>query len=820
MRISMLLLKRRKMFSSVLAFVIALATLLNITTSMLTQSVLQYKWEKSLKTYGSFSCGLSQINEEIKFAAQDAFGGDHIGCYEIYDEVIIEENTITIGKVDNAFLHMANSKLLSGRFPANQKEVVVESFVANLLDGQEFVEVKLNTGIERFRIVGIIENYSANISTPEELEVGKNTYPSIICAEDNVFSEKDSSQFILIDLSKKMSARNGYVKNTQIVDEEIQRAGIPLEKIFYNNNLFNKGLDSCYEIWLYGVFFYFAVIIVVSIGLYVLLRIFYKNYRMKLSVIEVCGGQANDSIQIMIRQMLTLWFTGTGIGMVTAVIFSKWMNGIVGIEMSGLSREVIIGFLFGEIVLAAVLLLVVYQYKVETGECSIADNLHNRRKHHLKRKYKGNLIKQLGQHNVKMTTLLIGVFLITFFSLYIYNMTTNDNPNLPDYQLFSKEIVISEIVNGFNVEDNPDSFIAEADIKELEKYEDSIKYDLRPNFTSYSILFDKETIPRYFLKWNAMHESMDTSYEDSIIKKNWPEEMKNMVPIQNVDFIVANDQMIDAIIEQNHLEISKEHLENNNEVILFLPTLQNSQEEIMKNQVIKIGGIRRDGDKVKGEQFVCNIGAIVKDNYHLEDGNRKWNRDGITVVLTEDMAKQSKIFHGYRALSVFLEEEASDVEMRNINDLMNEISSKIQGGVLYSKRTVLEDERLFTSYNKLLAILLIGINIIFSIIIIVIFAYQLVVKNKKIFGILQALGMSKQMNILKLRMCAVKSLLLSQVFSTVIVLVFIGDLEHYKYYMTYYFTATAHLILLSGVACIVIGKMISKIGINDMIKEI
>ncbi len=79
MRISMMLLKRRKAYSSIIIFIIALMTLLNISVSVFTQSVLQYKWEKAITSYGDFSFGLSQISKDMEATVTGQFSEENVG---------------------------------------------------------------------------------------------------------------------------------------------------------------------------------------------------------------------------------------------------------------------------------------------------------------------------------------------------------------------------------------------------------------------------------------------------------------------------------------------------------------------------------------------------------------------------------------------------------------------------------------------------------------------------------------------------------------------------------------------------------------------
>lgn len=819
MKISTMLLKRRKAYSSIIIFVIALMTLINISVSVFTQSVLQYKWERAITSYGDFSFGLSQISKDMEATVIEQFSEENVGFFDVYKSIGYSDVSLTLGYVDDVFKEMTGIQLLEGRFPRNREEVAVESFVYNMLDNKEIIEVEHNGEIISLEVVGVIENYTAKLSLPDEMQVGVNMYPNIICTEDNIFENQSAHHSVLINLGTIVSAKRSYIENSKRIDNEIAKVQISTETIFYNNNLLNKGLISCHEIWMYGLFFYFSVVGILSVGLYVLLLVFYKDYRMKLAILEVCGMKSKDTLCIMKQQLVLLYVIGSSIGLLIAVGVTRVIDTIWNLSLIPSLGEIIFFIIFGEIAIIAVMLLTIFRYRAESAQYSIADNLRNRNTVFLKKSQKVNFIENLKKPDVKVTLLLISVFLITYFSLYISEIAIYDNPDMPDYQMFSKEVITTEVVNGFTVECNPESFIPASDVDQLERYEGNIAYDLWPNFNSYTILFDDGKIPEYFRIWNSMHESMDTNYEESIIAEQWPAEMNNLTSVQNVDFIVANDDVLEKITQQYGLAISETELKEHQEVILFLP--QYADAKIKKEEVeeIKIGGISQYGNVVIGEQENFKVGAIVNDAYCAELEDMIQKRDGIIVLISEKTAKESSIFNGYRSISLYFKEDISGDIKKEIDDFMYETASKIQGGVLYSKTVNMENERIFSSYNHTLSSILMMVNILFGIMTTIIFAYQIVQKNRRNYGVLRILGMSLEKNFHYIFISTAKSLLISYVSAAIITYFFIGDAEGYRYYLDNYAAAMVQSFVLFLITCFVVYRMLSHMSISDMLDD-
>lgn len=150
---------------------------------------------------------------------------------------------------------------------------------------------------------------------------------------------------------------------------------------------------------------------------------------------------------------------------------------------------------------------------------------------------------------------------------------------------------------------------------------------------------------------------------------------------------------------------------------------------------------------------------------------------------------------------------------------MYETASKIQGGVLYSKTVNMENERIFSSYNHKLSSILIMINVLFGIMTTIIFAYQIVQKNRRNYGVLRILGMSLEKNFHYILISTAKSLLISYVSAAIITYFFIGNAERYRCYLDNYAVSMVQSFVLFLIACFVIYRMLSHMSISDMLDD-
>ena len=823
MKLSLMLLKHRILFVCSIVCVLAISIIINISSSVLTQSVLQYKWKRGISSYGNFSCGINDISKKDKAIVLQNYSHKDIGIFETYQNIEFHDLIVTLGYVDKSFREITDVKLLSGRFPKNRDEIVVENFIANMLGDSDIIEVDNNNEIIQLKVVGIIENYSSGLSIPTGKANIGNVYPNIICNENNYFKSETFNQSLLINLEEVIDSKTSYVKNTINIYNAIENIGLSTDQIFLNDNLLNKGLVGCKEIWNYSLFFSFIIAIITASFLYIILVIFYKDYRKKLSILNICGQEFKKLLSVVKQQLFLFYLIGNVSGILMGYGIINIMQMHLNFTISYKSGITIANLFWLEINFLCVMLLILRKHKKEIVHYSLAENLRfkNRKSNIASSETKPankNILKKIKSLNPTYILLFFAVFIISYLSLYIRGMTIYSNPNIPDYQFFSKEVEESEVVNGFTIENSPEKYILENDVKKLQQYRSYITYDLYPDFNSYTILFNKNEIPDYFEKWNSMYTNPDTSYDESIIKKNWPEEFNNLTPVNNVDFIVADNALLKDIIQQYELTIPISQLRNGTVIILFLPE-KIQHKNFLVGDSIKIGGISQYENQVIGKQFVFNIAEIVNKPYRIETDYTIQKRDNIVVFLGEDVAKKSNLFKGYSSVSIRLKENIPDRIRNDINNLMYEMANKIQGGGLYSKEEILMDEKIFTTYNKILSFILMTINLLLGSIMVIIMIYQVIKKNLRTYGILRVLGLSFKKNILYLWKSIFKSAFVAYVLGIITTIILQGTVETWVFYSDIFFIAIGQTFILLLLICLLTYSFLFNKNIKGMIDD-
>src|SRR5699024_6061431 len=125
--------------------------------------------------------------------------------------------------------------------------------------------------------------------------------------ESNFLQSETTVRSLLINMEGVVDTKIDYIKNTEHIYTAVEEAGLTTSDIYINDNLLNKGLAGCKEIWHYSLFFSFVITVITAAFSYVILNIFYKDYREKLSILNICGREFAKLLTI-VKQQLFLFF--------------------------------------------------------------------------------------------------------------------------------------------------------------------------------------------------------------------------------------------------------------------------------------------------------------------------------------------------------------------------------------------------------------------------------------------------------------------------------------------------------------------------------
>lgn len=747
-----MLLKERKKFVAAVIGIISLSAVLVIFANITANSIYEQKKELALKTYGSFVCGVNKITAgDIKKIQNNP--DIQSGFWELYQNVRLESSVFTIGYGDEKFRDMTNAVLEAGRMPESENEIAVESFVAEMYGISEpgtNIELNINSKYVPVKVTGILRNYTNQLSVYYRLEKGVNNYPNILCNKENIFysGEEDTFRSVLLGFSDTARIGMNQMKTINAVLKEIDTWDLSTSAIYTNDNLFNRGLLYFGNMKFLSFFFSSLVIIATLMCTCGVLRIFYHEYGEKLGILMSCGMQRRKALYIVGIQLFLFTVLGGIISILGGFTLCNYLCGILYPDIQNIDYEKSVHFLIiWFILLYLFLLLLFYTMARRVRKSSIKRLLSTKlffTKNQIDKKpLNYNIVSGLKYPKLRIVLLYIFIFCICYIVLNSYSAVQVSYEGFPDYELFSKEIVETETKKGYVMEYNTDSYISSESIEKLDCFKEEVFVDAYPNVNSNTLLLKSSQITPYFEKWLSLYKLEPTTYKESILEREWPEKADEWIPVPNVEFIEADNEMIQMICKKYHLDTSYEDMRNHAGAILFLPEVEKNEEiGLQIGDKVSLGGIHLQEKKVAFESMEVMIEGIVTSPYEIISDGYLQQRKELTVVVNRETAKTGDIFNGYRRLSVYIKKNLEKQIADKIDNCINRIQSEIQGGVLYSKRATQEAETVYKAYIHSLGMALVSIILIFSGIFIYTHIFSVLKEQKKKYGILRAMGVS------------------------------------------------------------------------------
>lgn len=785
LKLSYMLLKKRKKFVAAIIGVISLSAMLVTFANITAGSIYEQKKELALKTYGSFICGVNKITtDDIKKISSSS--DIQSGFWELYENARVGNSIFTIGYGDKTFLNMTNAVLEAGRMPKARNEIAVERFVAEMYGISEpgsNIELSINNERVPVIVTGILRNYTNQLSVYYRLEKGINNYPNILCDKENVFYSGDENTFrsALLGFSDPDSIGINQMDTLNTVLKKIDTLDLYLQTIYTNDNLFNRGLLYYGNMKILSMLFSCLVIIATLLCCCGILRIFYHEYGEKLGIFMSCGLQRRKALYIIAIQLLFFTILSGIISALGGFVISNYFGKILYPDIHSIDYSDSIRFLIIWFVLLYLFLLLLFysifrSIRVKSAHSLLSTKLFFAKKEINKKSLNYNIVNGIRNPKGSIVVLYIFIFSICYIVFNSYSAIQVDYDGFPDYELFSKEIVETEIQNGYVVEYNADSYISSQALTKLKYFGDSVFIDAYPNVNSNTILLKRSQISPYLKKWLSSYALEETNYEASIIKQNWPSKADEWIPVPNVEFIVADEQTLQKICKKYNVDTNYKRMQSRTGVILFLPEVEKKGEiGLQTGEELSLGGINLHGQDVSFDFTDVNIEGIVTSPYELVSDGYLQQRKELTVVVSDRLVETKPLFNGYRRLVVYIRENVEKQIADEIDNCMNEIQSEIQGGVLYSKRSTEEADAIYTVYIHSLGFALVGIILTFSGIFIYTHIFSMLKEQRRKYGILRALGLSVDTLAKCIFASYIRSMLLSIVVDMVIVVIFFRD---------------------------------------------
>lgn len=785
---------------------IVLGTALIVGVGTLSRSAQQADVDRMKREGGTHHVEFKDISKDQLEIVKKGNDIKKIGITSNYSATDLGEKLpINIVRANENYLNK-DSKLLKGRFPKGDNEVVLEQWVLNCLGLEPNINQEMTFKLykkdkpETFKVVGILsDRYSAkNVGMCEmfmsldELKLNKfNTYVE--------FNENSDILKNINDISKKakFNKKDNIRENKSLVSS-----------IRQNGRLDQESKNTAIGISLFAGFVMYSIY---SISIYQRIR--------EYGVLKALGSTNFKVFRLMIYELLMLSFLslpiGILIGMGGAQIFNK-LSGNINFDIEGVVTPFVIPV---NIILLAIgctllvsLIISILTY-IKIARVSTIDAIRKNLNSNKKVKKNNFIVNKLSKYipvtkSVSMRNIFRdkGGLIMIILSMSIGGlMIVRDNYTAKEYKERMKGFELSYYNNGDFIL-NANSFSNENSAIKKEQINEIKAIDGIQEVKIASILQTRMDIPK-----DKFNDLSYYKYEDENSKKvrNGHELLENKE--KNTYTIKQkikgyNDEMIKSLndyVVSGKIDINK--MKNNNEVVLYIPHTQRKygQSHVVvggsKPVVdIKVGDTVKvkypktkmkttddkgeywgmeDGDNYDYNYYEFKVGAIV-DYPFADDCLYAWE-SGVDIITSDEYMEKTTGINTYNLVYANIKDGANYEE---INKKLGKIGSKTAGTttkcMIKEKETheqSLKQQNMYT-YGIIAVIFTISMfNIINNV------SYNITSRTSE-FGMLRAVGISNE----DLKKMIVYEGLLYGVLSSVAVIV-IGILMQIRIYNTWGF---------------------------------
>ena len=707
---------------SALSMIIGFTFLFTITS--LSETIIKTRQENTIKTYGKFLMVIPEIDDEseknIKQQCRQ-FAYEHFG---VVGNIEYADKKITMGTMKEHMGENLGFRLIKGKWPQTSNQIVVEEYLIHLF-GIENEELPVCVSLQRegkpveYEITGIISNYSYLLSTYYSGYLETKAYPSIICEQENTQDMKQS----LVIMQKKMNFRNA--EN----DIKFLSSKIDMDIMCINERIYGNGYKDNKDMIYARVFYLVLLNFLLLLEQIVMIRVFLLRNKKTLFLFEALGMSPKEKRKVIFYLVQGLiWFSLIIGYLLAAAIGFTYMNYTFG-EYNKFYIYALHYNVLAEGIIAGVILLGVYFLCFDSRRESIIKEIIGDTSKR-QRKYK---FKKLDFSIVIIQTVCI------FFTMASFNFmnTFRDESEDIDYYLCSKRTTVSYPLKEYNIAVYGDDFFSFDAFDMFDEYKDKISLSAEAETKQSTILLNKDNIDSYFRKYCESNDEKLSPKDEALWKQisNEAEQYK-AIPIYQIEIVVLPQKDFHLFLNKNGINNSV--LEQNAErvCVLRLPDYEQvpSNPSIKEKGMIQLGRIQ---GSEKNAEF-CTESFKVESLLSCDEEECS----NIQVIMSEEVAKKSKIVLGYDTIRVVMKKDTPISIQKGVEQKVLVLMASIQGGLLDSSGLRNHRDNLMRNYTSIMSntilffcIVVIYIYIIFSI-------YIDWEKYSYEYGVLRSFGMS------------------------------------------------------------------------------
>ena len=745
------ILKKKKKDLLIIVSITVVLSFISVIAFTVAKDINFTKKNEGFASYGSFvAAGSTEDKRELP--TSDLL---KIGQYKVIDTIEYNNSFIPIGVIDDDFYDLTSAKIVDGRHPKEKNEIAVQSYVLKLMGKKlnDSVKIDLNGAKQEFIITGIINNYSMTLSTG--LERGNANYPAIIVGD-----KYDSG-------NGRISYLIGYKDRNTIGYDDMKEqfrlyqitGEIPID--YYNDNLFFKGFMYCAELEFFSSFFNVTVFILAGIVSAILYFFFFKNLKKNQAVFMTLGDVRNIK-KIAVTEIITVCI----VSFISSLCFFSVFFIIA------FSNEL---FLFKTGAIFLCIWYLIYSL-LEIIICLIILNKASRNPvmENLVRSFRNKNGRTSKQTKYKLLNVIKYslIFIITFLCIFYVIVLHESFQGLPDYQLISQEAFLSEIVNGYSFKKSETMGYGIDEINDIVNRYDGVRVELVPDTGNNVLVCDRSYHNDFINGYTELYSYEEDTEEHSDIFKKWPKKADEYIPVNNVKYLILSDEEYRNLLEDCDLSTEE------NGLVMYVPVDYDPKIDVSH---LGFAGFEID-EGIEFKKYDMTIEHVINKSMieHIEKNTRDYSYElfsadinEIVIFLNYDDMNKYPITKSYSQAFITFESGFSDKESLD-NDL-GYLQSKVQGGVIYSKK---EDERRAESFNqyiKNVSIALLTISVCIAVVYSVSSIILYIRNNRKKLGIQMVLGKIVKKLVFERLLSNAGCLLLSFIIGSIVIIVFAFD---------------------------------------------
>ncbi|MCZ0703066.1 putative ABC transport system permease protein [Natronobacillus azotifigens] len=832
------LIKRKKMFIlliSIVTFAILSMLTLDSTIETINWSLL----EKTYLKYGEHHFILHDINQDDREYLRDSTEVDTFSEYALVGVNNINkklESLETLGWVDSSTLTLGRINFIEGRMPSQKNEIAIESFYATRgsFELGTHLNIKVGESTEKFRIVGIVSDYSMNWAAPPVITRGSNDLPNVFLYKEDLYKFGTPSYHTLVKL-------NGSPKEVQNNLYSVLNNFDPEERVV-NEFLFNSLLTNI-NTQNVAYLLQFFLWVTSSICILFIFNLFYVNYRKKISVFRTLGASKRRILLIILLQSLVVVSVSTFIALPFSLFFSQLMAYIrlgESIRIFSLSKVIFLKLIVWLVityigVFIGSLLPLIWQFKR-----SVAENMNYPNKypvcfknnHYSPFWFKWSCIQV--RSSIKHTLLIVFTLslstLLMFLGYIFAKEVTSTSSSYIDFYINSQTWHVEHQFHGFPISVSEGPIFNRNDLDQLEKLEGIEYVDKQPIQDGISLLLTNEQLRSspYLKDWVETYQLSDTPITGIPSLKHLGIS-DDLQVIPHVNYVILNDDEFAKLNEQYFDgELNSFTFQNNPIAVVFLPSEgeMNKTLKVSADNNIKLGQIKKDphSKEVNYYEWDFTVEHFVPYYFSLEiNENIEKSSSKITVVLHQDINKKMNIFRGFSESTIYVNNLANKNQRSEIEYLVKKIVSPIPGSFYESMNDISNEEKANSNFIRIFTLFLFISTVAFSIVSIVAIMYGRFLTKQRQWGIFKSLGITKkQISIMHLIEVSIY-VAISNLFVFVFVILFLLTQPLYGEgvnYFSFFIFSILFVHLLSIIIVMYLLRIIHNMSISSLLRAI